>query len=69
MNCFTARYFYNIRRLKNKLANYFAIRIYYLHRKIHRLTKMKLSQEFIFIFHSNSFDLIFKILLYLESDI
>ncbi|CAD8134962.1 unnamed protein product [Paramecium octaurelia] len=65
----TARYLYNIRIINCKIVTYIAIKLYYLNRRIHKLTQKKLSQEFIFFFQSNSFDLIFKTLLFLDSNV
>ncbi|CAK78946.1 unnamed protein product (macronuclear) [Paramecium tetraurelia] len=68
-NCFTARSFYNLGIINCKIVDQMAIKFYYLYRSIHKLVRIKLSQQFIFFFQSNSFDLIFKILLFLDSNV
>ncbi|CAD8123591.1 unnamed protein product [Paramecium sonneborni] len=66
--CFGSKYIYYLRVINNKIIINIGIKIYYLNNKILKLKNLFKISGLIQLFHANSWDLIFKVLLYLESN-
>ncbi|CAD8215397.1 unnamed protein product [Paramecium octaurelia] len=65
--CFGSKYIYYIRLLNNKIIQYIGIKFYYLNKTICKIDEIFNEQGLIQLFHANSWDLLFKILMYLTA--
>ncbi|CAD8148199.1 unnamed protein product [Paramecium octaurelia] len=66
--CFTSRYFYCIRRSKSRFLEFIAIKYYQMIKGLLGLKNMLSMGGFRQIFYANSWDLLFKVILFLKSN-
>ncbi|CAK62586.1 unnamed protein product (macronuclear) [Paramecium tetraurelia] len=66
--CFTSRYFYCIRRSKSRFIEFIAIKYYQMINGLLGLKNMLSMGRFRQIFYANSWDLLFKVILFLKSN-
>ncbi|CAD8166151.1 unnamed protein product [Paramecium pentaurelia] len=65
--CYTNKHFYYIRLSNSKIVEFLTIKIYLLNKKILNLINLYTKKGFIQLFYANSWDLIFKVFMYLVS--
>ncbi|CAD8097619.1 unnamed protein product [Paramecium sonneborni] len=66
--CFTSRYFYCIRSTNSKCFEFFALKYYYMNKKLIGIKNIFKMRGFRQLFYANSWDLLFKVILFLTSN-
>ncbi|CAD8211300.1 unnamed protein product [Paramecium octaurelia] len=66
-HCFGIKYIYYFRLLNHRVAQFFGIKFYYINKYICKIGDIFTGVGLIQLYHANSWDLLFKILMYLAS--
>ncbi|CAK68064.1 unnamed protein product (macronuclear) [Paramecium tetraurelia] len=65
--CFGIKYIYYFRRVNSRIIQFIGIKLYYFNKYICKIGDIFNAEGLIQLFHANSWDLLFKILIYLGS--